>query len=182
MSRLRSQLVASFLCVLPLTPCALHAAPLSAFLMHSGTTKHHGKKDTREQIADLEQQWRAATLAADVPALDKLLADDYVGISWSGQVNTKASQLDRLRNKTLVLSRLEVTEVKIKVVGPVAIVTSHSNLLGMNDGVEIKGAFVYTRIYQRGPSGVWKITNFEATRIPAEGHGVRRSSTEAPPS
>ena len=163
MSRLPLQLAVVCLCALsPASVGVLHAAP-------ANPSKHVGKKDAREQIADLEQQWRAATLSSDVPALDKLLAEDYVGISWTGQVNTKASQLDRLRNKTLVITRIDLTNVKVKVVGAVAIVTSHSELEGSNDGVELRGSFIYTRIYQRNPAGTWKITNFEATRVPPPG-------------
>ncbi len=175
MSRIRLQFVALCFSFLAVAPCAVHAAPLPG-----GPAKHQGKKDAREQIADLEQQWRAATLAGDVPALDKLLADDYVGISWTGQVNTKSSQLDRLRNKTLVVTKLDLTEVKVKVVGPVAIVTSHSDLQGTNDGIELKGSFVYTRIYQRNPAGVWKITNFEATRVPVGGRNGRHGGPPPP--
>jgi len=29
--------------------------------------------------------------------MDKLLSDDYIGITMTGQVNTKAQQLDRMR-------------------------------------------------------------------------------------
>jgi ketosteroid isomerase-like protein len=176
MPRLRSQLAALCFCALPLGSCALlYAAPIP------GPSRHLAKKDARDQIADLEQQWRAATMAGDIPALDKLLADDYVGISWTGQVNTKMSQLDRLRNKSLVITKMDVTDVKVKVVGPVAIVTSRSDIQGSNDGVELKGAFVYTRIYQRSPAGQWKITNFEATRVPPGGRPNRRGGPPPPP-
>ena len=174
MSRVRPQFAVCLL-LLMLGSCSLYAAP-----MRGGPGKHQGKKDAREQIADLEQQWRAATLAGDVAALDKLLADDYVGISWTGQVNTKSSQLDRLRNKTFVVTKLEMTDVKVKVVGPVAIVTSHSELQGTNDGLEVKGTFVYTRIYQRNAAGVWRITNFEATRVPPGGRPGRHGGPTQP--
>ena len=171
MPRPRPQLAALCFCVLPLAVCA--AAPVP------GPAKHIQKKDARDQIADLEQQWRTATLAGDVPTMDKLLSDDYVGISWTGQVNTKNSQLDRLRNRSLVVTKLDLTDVKIKVVNSVAIVTSKSEMLGTNDGIELKGSFIYTRIYQRNPSGVWKITNFEAVRVPPPGRNGRHG--EPPP-
>ena len=158
-------LAALCLCALPVASCAVPAG---------GPAKHIAKKDARDQVADLEQQWRQATVAGDVPALDKLLSDDYVGISWTGQVNTKMSQLDRLRDRSLVITRMDLTDVKVKVVGSVAIVTSRSDMQGTNDGVELKGSFVYTRIYQRNPAGIWKITNFEATRVPVAGGRNRR--------
>jgi ketosteroid isomerase-like protein len=129
----------------------------------------HPHKEAKQQIEDLEQQWRAATLAADVPTLDRLLSDDYVGISWNGQLSTKAMWLDRTRTRNFSLSRLDLSDTKVKIVGNVAIVTARAEVQGTSDGTEMKGTFRYTRVYQRLPSGVWKITNFEATRVPDPG-------------
>ncbi len=131
---------------------------------------HRAPKQVREQIADLEEQWKNATISGDIPTMDRLLSDDYVGISWTGQVNTKTEQLDRLRNRTLVVNRLDLADVKVKVVGSVAIVTCRSTLDGTNEGAPMTGTFRYTRVYQRLPGGVWKITNFEATRVPNHPH------------
>jgi ketosteroid isomerase-like protein len=149
--------------------CALPFA-LPAHRAEAGSVHRVHRKQYRGQIADLEQQWRKATLNADVAAIDRMLSDDYVGISWNGQVNTKTSHLDRLRSRTLMLTRLDLSDFKIKIVDSVAIVTSRADIDGINDGVEMTGSFVYTRIYKRLSSGVWKITNFEATRLPTPGH------------
>jgi ketosteroid isomerase-like protein len=148
----------------------------------------HGPKDVKQQIGDLEQQWRTAMLNSDVGLMDKLLSDDFVGISWTGQMNNKSSQLDRLRNRTVMLSKMDISDQKIKLLGHVAIVTSRAEVVGTNDGAQINDSFRYTRVYQRLPSGVWKITNFEATRLPNGamrhgGRGMRSSplgSTPAP--
>ena len=132
----------------------------------SASARHEHKKDYRHEIEDLEEKWRMATLDADVSAMEKLLSDDYVGISMAGQVSTKQQQLDRLRTRTLVLTQLELMDLKVKLVGPVAIVTGHAQIDGTNEGSSLKGEYRYTRVYQRLASGVWKITNFEVTRIP----------------
>jgi ketosteroid isomerase-like protein len=129
-------------------------------------------KEARQQIEELEQQWRVATLAADVPAMDRLLSEDYVGISWNGQLNTKAMQLDRTRNRSFALTRLDLSDEKVKLVGrSVAVVTARAEVAGTSEGTDMKGTFRYTRVYQRLASGAWKITNFEATRVPDAGFG-----------
>lgn len=125
----------------------------------------HGQKDAKREIEDLEQQWRTAQLSGDMATMDRLLSDDYVGIGMNGVVNTKAQQLDRLRRRTLALTRIDVSEVKVKMVGSVAIVTSLAQIEGTSDGSAMAGIYRYTRVYQRLTSGVWKITNFEATRL-----------------
>jgi ketosteroid isomerase-like protein len=118
----------------------------------------------------MEEQWRQAQLTGDVAAMDRLLSDDYVGISMDGEVSTKTQQLDRLRTRSLVLTRIDLSDVKVKLLGQVAIVTSLSDVQGQNEGLPITGRYRYTRVYQRLPSGTWKITNFELTRVPSH-HG-----------
>ena len=142
---------------------------------------HSGGKLAKQQVMALEDQWKAATLAGDAAAMDKMLSTDYVGISWTGQVNTKAMQLDRTRNRSLTISQFDVTDRKIKVVGPIAIVTAHVDVDGTNDGANIQGEFLYTRIYQRLPTGTWQITNFEATRVPQAGRPDHPRHPHPPP-
>jgi ketosteroid isomerase-like protein len=137
-----------------------------------GGPLHEKKHDAKRQVEALEEQWRTAQLAGDVAAMDKLLSDDYIGISMTGQVNTKAQQLDRARSHKLVLTRLDLGEVQIKLVGSIAIVTSRAQVEGTNDGTPVLGTFRYTRVYQRLPSGDWKITSFEATRVPESRNGI----------
>jgi ketosteroid isomerase-like protein len=138
-----------------------------------GMPLHEKKHDAKRQVEALEEQWRTAYLADDVDTMDKLLSDDYIGISMTGQVNTKAQQLDRLRSHKVVLTRLDLGEMQIKLVGSIAIVTSRAQVEGTNDGAPVKGTFRYTRVYQRLPSGEWKITSFEATRVPESRDGLR---------
>ena len=83
----------------------------------------------------------------------------------SGQVVTKTQQLDRMRNRNLVLANITLDDVKVKLIGSTAIVTSLADIDGTNDGEPMQGSYRYTRVYSRLPSGVWKITNFEAARV-----------------
>lgn len=127
---------------------------------------HPRRKDQyKHQVEQLEAAWRTAQLNGDADAMGKLLSDDYVGITMSGQVVTKMQQLDRLRKRSLVLTRLDLSDVHVKLIGTTAIVTSLAAVEGTNDGTPMHGNFRYTRVYSRLPSGTWKITNFEATRV-----------------
>lgn len=126
---------------------------------------HQKKHDVRKQVEALEEKWRVAQMAGDIATMDRMLSDDFIGISMSGQLNTKAQQLDRIRNHQLVITRLDLSDMKVKLVGEVAIVTSSAQVEGTSEGVSMQGVYRYTRIYQRLPSGEWKITNFEATRV-----------------
>jgi ketosteroid isomerase-like protein len=134
---------------------------------------HPKRKDQyKHQVERLEEVWRTAELASDADAMDKLLSDDYVGITMNGQVVTKMQQLDRMRSRRMELSRIELMDVHVKLIGTTAIVTSLAEIEGTNDGTPMHGNYRYTRVYSRMPSGTWKITNFEATRVgPPQGRG-----------
>jgi ketosteroid isomerase-like protein len=164
-------------------PALLAALILIAILLTTHAAKagvpvpvpgHKNKDDIKRQVEDIEQQWRNAQLTGDVATMDKLLSDDYIGISLNGQVNTKAQQIQRYSSRRVSLTRLDLTEMKVKLIGDIAIVTSRAEVEGTADGNSIKGTYRYTRVYQHLPSGAWKITSFEATRIPtAEPAGNR---------
>jgi ketosteroid isomerase-like protein len=129
--------------------------------------KRQPKRHTlKQQVEALEEQWRVTQLANDVVSMDKLLSEDFIGISVTGQIYTKVQQLERMRTKKLMLTKIELSEMKVKLVGPVAIVTSRADVEGTNDDAPLTGTLRYMRVYRRVPSGGWKITSFEATRVP----------------
>ena len=142
------------------------AAALVAALPHAFAQKHRNKEHKRverAQIIELEHEWQRAALADDIPAMDKLLSDDYLGITAGGEVLTKTQQLDHMRERKLMITKLDTTETKIKLVGSIAIVTCLAHVEGTSDDAPLHGSYRYTRIYQRLAGGVWRVTNFEVT-------------------
>ena len=145
---------------------------LGLFLLPAQAHAWQAKRDVKRQIEQLEDQWRVAQLTGDIPTMDRMLSDDYVGITLTGQVTTKAQQLARLRDRVFVLTRMDKQDSKIKLVGQVAIVTVKARVEGRTALKAIDGEYRYTRIYHQLASGTWKITNFEATRIPNRRGGI----------
>jgi ketosteroid isomerase-like protein len=142
--------------------------------------QHKPKRpDYKRQVEQLEQTWRIAQLDGDIPAMDKLLSDDYVGITMNGQVVTKMQQLERMRTRQFVLSKIELNDVKVKLIGTTAIVTCQAEVEGTNEGASLHGTYRYTRVYTRLPPGVWKITNFEATRVGRGNRNADRAQSNA---
>jgi ketosteroid isomerase-like protein len=131
----------------------------------------HGppKRMEKEQVEQLEAQWKQAMLDDDVSAMDKLLAEDYLGVTAGGDLVTKSQQLDRMRNRKLTVTKLDTSDIKVKLIGQIAIVTSLAQLEAVAEGKTVNGQYRYQRVYQRLPSGSWKITSFVASRIPGSG-------------
>ena len=150
------------------------AALLVAAVPLASAQHREHKGAERAQIVALEREWQKATLADDISTMDKLLSEDYLGIMANGEVFTKTQQLDRMRDGKFALTKLDISETKIKLIGNIAIVTSLAQVEGaLGDNEPLHGAYRYTRVYQRLSGNVWKVTNFEVTpanrphRVPA---------------
>jgi len=148
----------------------LAIALCAAITLPAVAQKHPNTRKTYKQvISHLEEQWRQAQANNDVATADKLLADDYQGISAQGMVSTKAETLARIQARQVVVHNLQVTDEKINVHGDTAVVTSQVTVDATNNATqpptEIHSNFRYTRVYVRYASGAWRITNFESTHI-----------------
>jgi uncharacterized protein (TIGR02246 family) len=154
-------------------PIAIHAqvfrqvgmAPVNGVRKIASGNKPHSHR----QIEALEQQWRQAQLKADTDTMSKMMADDYIGISANGMVQTKQQMVERVMNRKINITRMDVDELKVKIInGSTAVVTSQVDVDGEMDGRPLHGKYLYTRVYARQQGGGWKVVNFEATRMRPE--------------
>lgn len=146
----RCTLLAAVLCLLVATP---------AFAL-----PHRDSKSIHKKIEALEMQWRDALVNNNVRLMDHLLADDYLGVSANGTVETKSEEIAQSRAGTLRIQSLNLSDIKVRVFGNTAVVTSRAELTGMNGQSDISGNYRYTRVYNKR-FGQWKIISFEASRI-----------------
>jgi ketosteroid isomerase-like protein len=139
-------------------PISGHAA--SVPLLHREDRLHR-------EIENLEAQWRTALMQNDVATVNRLLADDYLGINPNGTLETKADALAQRRAGTTKISNIDTINLKVRVYGDTAVATSQVELQGHDGDRDISGRYHYTRVYSRR-SGEWKVVSFEASRIPAD--------------
>jgi ketosteroid isomerase-like protein len=125
------------------------------------------KDPTHKEIEGLELDWRQAQLTNDISMVDRLLADDYLGISANGTLETKADELATRRSGTLKITELELSDIKVRIYGDTAVVTSKADLVGKKGDRDISGRYRYTRVYSNR-AGQWRIVSFEASRISGE--------------
>jgi ketosteroid isomerase-like protein len=122
----------------------------------------HEKSEIHKEIEALEQQWQQATVTNNIGEMSRLLADDYVGITSNGTVENKQQALAQRSAGTVRITRLELTDTRVRVYGDTAVVTSQALLEGTNGTSDIGGQYRYTRVYNRR-LGQWKIVSFEAS-------------------
>jgi ketosteroid isomerase-like protein len=125
----------------------------------------HREDRLHREIENLEAQWRTAVLQNDVATVNRLLADDYLGINPNGTLETKADALALRRSGTTKISSMDPINMKVRVYGDTAVVTSQVQVEGHDGERDISGRYHYTRVYSHR-SGEWKVVSFEASRIP----------------
>jgi ketosteroid isomerase-like protein len=124
----------------------------------------HREDRLHREIENLEAQWRTAVLQNDVATVNRLLADDYLGINPNGTLETKADALALRRAGTMKISSMDPINMKVRVYGDTAVVTSQVQVEGHDGDRDISGRYHYTRVYTHR-SGEWKVVSFEASRI-----------------
>jgi ketosteroid isomerase-like protein len=78
----------------------------------------------------LEEQLRVAMLAADVDALDRLIAPDLLFTTHMGQVIGKQQDLDMHRSGLLKFRAIEAGERIVAADGPVGVISARMRLVG----------------------------------------------------
>ena len=146
-----------------------------------------GKRGMRhfyqKQVEKLEEQWRQAQLTSDTATMDRLLADDYIGIGRTGIVTTKAQTIERYQKRTVVVKKLDISDMKVAIHGETAVVTAKADVDATDNGAAIHNSFRYTRVYVHTPGVGWKIENSESTRVfPEKDSAAPASKSPSPAS
>ena len=127
--------------------CLMLAAALCLVLANPAwAMPHHESHAVHKQIEALELEWRNAEVGNNVNEMDHLLADDYIGISANGTIETKAQAIAQRRAGTVRIQSLDVSDLKVRVYGDTAVVTSQAALVGTNGQSDISGNYRYTRV------------------------------------
>ena len=141
---------------------------LGLILLSAVTAQAHAvfphRDNAHKEIEALELDWRQAQLTNNINEVERLLADDYLGISANGTLETKADELTRRRSGSMHITQLELSDIKVRIYGDTAVVTSKAELAGKNGDRDIGGRYRYTRVYSN-KDGQWRIVSFEASRI-----------------
>ena len=92
------------------------------------------------------------------------MAEDYLGISPNGTLESKAETLAAIKSGAVHLSTIALSEKKIRIYGNTAVVVSKATVTGAGNGQDFSGHYRYTRVYHYNGS-TWKIVSFEASKI-----------------
>ena len=106
-------------------------------------------------VAALDTKYQAAVARNDAATMDQLLRDDFILVTSSGHVYTKADLLAEARSHAEVYERQDDSERIVRVYGDTAVVTAKLWAKGTENGKAFDYQLWFSDIYVRTASG-WR--------------------------
>ena len=117
-----------------------------------------------KQVAALSEQHRLAAIKGDTKVLDAVLADDWVVVGPTGEVETKRQQEKKIKDKSLVFEAIDPKEVKVRVHGDGAIVMGLYHIKATRNGRSVDGVFRNTGVFAK-QSWEWRCVFNQVTPV-----------------
>lgn len=142
-----------------LRTCVFPMVVVSALL---GQTQN-GKNADEEALIQIEHEWSQADLKKDAAALNRILAEDWIGIDFEGRVITKALALRGIVSDAAALESTVLRDMKVRIYGDTAIVTGTDTEKGEYHGKDSSGKYVWTDVFVRR-DGRWQAVSSQSTK------------------
>src|SRR5262245_1477831 len=111
------------------------------------------RKETERYIIDSERQWAESVATGDTSAIERILADDFIGVDPKGHLYTKQQMIDETRNAPNYFVSNRLNDVKVRFYRGMA-VAQGSETWEKRSGE--RGRFVWTDTWIRR-NGRWQI-------------------------
>jgi uncharacterized protein (TIGR02246 family) len=121
----------------------------------------HAQAET--EIQGLERAWAEVAVSGNPSVIERIFADDFLGVSPDGAQYTKQQFIDDTKAHPLGFTSNEVNEMKVRFEGNVAIAQGRETFT-RKDGV--KGRFVWTDVLALR-NGQWQIVAAQDAMAPA---------------
>jgi ketosteroid isomerase-like protein len=119
---------------------------------------------SEEELLAAERALQSAQLAGDVGELDRLLHPELLAVGPDGQLVEKAEDLTAHREGVLRLSEFEQEDLRVRLLGDLAVTFVVVRYRGTMSGSPIEGRMRYTRTWTRD-GGTWRVLAAHLTPV-----------------
>jgi hypothetical protein len=119
----------------------------------------------KQELLGLEQEVGRAISRLDRSALDRLLADEFVGITTQAQVLTKAQILASLTPADYQIESFVNEDITVTVYGEMAVARARGIAKGRYKGKDTSEEFRYMRVWIKRYSR-WQAVAAQSTALP----------------
>ncbi len=134
----------------------LSLAIVASLLTGCGSPESGIKSDPATDLSQLDQERIQAQIGADAAALDRLYAEDFIGIGPSGAVRTKAQVIADFTSGSLKFQSITTDDVRWRVYGNTAVETGRSTMIGDDRGKAVPRDNRFTRVWVER-QGRWQL-------------------------
>src|SRR3954467_356466 len=142
---------------------ALTATSIALGQKQSASRDH--RSGVEQVIRQLDNERIQAQISADAVALDRIYADDFIGVGPSGTVRTKAQVISDFTSGDLKFQSITTDEVQVRVYENTAVETGLSTMSGQDKGKAVPRDTRFTRVWVK-QQGHWRlVANHYSLRI-----------------
>ena len=133
------------------------ALAILGLLCLSNCSVQKDRKETERYIVESERQWAESVASGDTSAIERIVADDFIGVDPKGELYNKQQMITETRNAPKQFVSNRVNDVKVRFYGRVAIAQG-SETWEKHSGE--RGRFVWTDTWVRR-NRTWQIVAAE---------------------
>ena len=138
---------------------ALGGVGLCSLVCMLSVTLHAQQGKVEQELMQLERDWCAADVKNDAAVFQRILSDDYTGVSsQSGKLTGKADYLAQL--KTSKTTQCDVDMMRVRIYGDTAVVTGRTTVKSNS----FSGQSMWTDTWVRR-NGAWQCVASQGTVI-----------------
>ena len=132
----------------------LTAVPIA--LGQQQSARREQRRSVEQDIRQLDNERIQAQIHADAAALDRIYADDFIGIGPSGTVRTKPQVISDFTSGHLKFQSITTDDVQVRVYGNTAVETGRSTMNGQDRGKAVPRDNRFTRVWVK-QQGRWRL-------------------------
>lgn len=144
---------------------AVTLTPMSIALGQEQSASRDQRSSVEQVIRQLDNERIQAQISADAVALDRIYADDFIGVGPSGTVRTKAQVISDFTSGDLKFQSITTDEIQVRVYENTAVETGLSTMVGQDKGKAVPRDTRFTRVWVK-QQGHWRlVANHYSSRI-----------------
>ena len=114
------------------------------------------KRIVEQAIRELDDERIQAQIHADAIALERIYADDFIGVGPSGTVRAKPQVISDFTSGDLKFQSITTDDVRVRVYENVAVETGRSTMTGQDKGKAVPHDTRFTRVWVK-QQGRWRL-------------------------
>lgn len=122
-------------------------------IIFASCTERINYEDAEKYITQSADDWAQAIAKGDTTTIDRIMADDFSGVSSRGELYDKKTMMQQSIERKY-LSKPEVYDVSVRFFGKAAVAQGYETWTRLSDSISTKSIWTDTWIYRNGK---WQI-------------------------